>query len=440
MLRVLLIALVFLVGMQTPAGSQGPPTAAPAPQSVQSSPIDGELPVGTVIDTSNWRQFREFMPDGMAKLFEGSYFWKMPAGASIRVGPTVSYPLPTSYLAATEKYSDQVRIVQLPDGGLTVSNYHGGIPFPHPQEPNRGWKVLTNLWFRYYPRLVAQTYGYTCGMDATRSVNCLALEYVTRRFAYNTDPGPSLDNTLKDIYFTNWFMVIEPEQEKYTTELTINYADPARHEESYIFLPALRRYQAISPSARCAATAGTDATPDDFFFGFDSNITQVKVDYLARRRILSLVGAALPHKAFPEGFEMPLGWPAPSMGEWQVRDVDEIAVSKLPGSGGARCYGRRIYYIDSQSYVPLWTENYDQQMHPMRYHGIFPNVIDVVGVGKVMASGSDAEAFWNFETDHASFTMEPALDGKHYIDQQVPAYYNDIPRYSSPSGLNLIMR
>jgi len=235
-------------------------------------------------------------------------------------------------------------------------------------------------------------------------------------------------------------MVIEPEQEKYTTTLTIDYADPARQEESYVFLPALRRYQRLSPSARCAATAGTDATPDDFEFGFDSNITQVKVDFVARRRILSLLVSDLPRGAFPAGFELPLGWPQPTLGQWQLRDVYQIAITKLPSSGGAGCYGKRVYYIDGQSYVPLWIEIYDPQMRPQRYHAIFPHVLDVPGVGSAMASGADVEAFWNLANNHATFTVEPALDGKHFIDQQVPAEFDDVARYSTPSGLDLIMR
>jgi hypothetical protein len=26
----------------------------------------------------NWQMYRQFMPDGMAAFFQGSYFWNMP--------------------------------------------------------------------------------------------------------------------------------------------------------------------------------------------------------------------------------------------------------------------------------------------------------------------------------------------------------------------------
>jgi hypothetical protein len=435
----LLVVAVLLVAVRSGAESVqlavlSAPNAATYPSRAAT------IPVGTTITYANWQNFKEFMPYGMISLFEGNYFWKMPADVAMEIGQPLNYSLPASYLAATEKYSGQVTVVELPDGGLTLANYHGGVPFPNPQEPHRGWKVVANLWFRYFPRLIAQTYGYTCGMNALSATNCLALEYVTRQFAYNTDPGAPLDGAFKDIYYTSWFMLIEPEQQKYTTTLTVEYADLGRPEDSYVFVPALRRYQTLSASARCTETAGTDATHDDFQFGFDSNLTELNVEYLGKRRILTLANVSIPTEPFPAGFDLPLGWPKPSMGKWQLRDVDELAITKLPSSGAAKCYGRRIYYVDSTLYMPLWSENYDQQMKPVRYHAIFPHTIDVPGIGSVTGSGSDVEIFWNLANQHATFTVEPALDGKHYINQQVPARYDDIPRYSTPSGLNLIMR
>jgi hypothetical protein len=401
---------------------------------------DDAIPPGTRITMQNWQNFKQFMPDGMVALFEGKYFWKMPADVSMEVGPTVNYPLPKNYLEATQKYSSQVKIVELPDGGLTLTGYQGGIPFPNPEEPHKGWKVLANLWYRYMPRLIADTYGYTCGVNSMGAANCIAYEFVLRQFAHNTDPGTPPATANSPIFFTNWFLLLVPEQQKYTTTLTIDYADPARSEDSYVFIPALRRYQPLSSLARCAETAGTDANHDDYQFGFDSNITQLKVDYVARRKLLTMADLNLPRENFPAGFDLPLGWPQPSIGKWQVRDVDEISVSTLPSHGGASCYGKRVLYVDSHFYTPLWVENFDKQMKPQRLHAIFPHTVDVPGIGPVNANGSDVEIFWDLAQNHATFTVEPTADGKHYINEQVPKEFDDVSRYSTPSGLNLIMR
>ncbi len=53
----------------------------------------------------NWRNYRQFMPDGMIGLFEGKYFWKMPQDIKMELGPAIIYPLPKGYREITEKYA-----------------------------------------------------------------------------------------------------------------------------------------------------------------------------------------------------------------------------------------------------------------------------------------------------------------------------------------------
>ncbi len=79
------------------ANAQANPPVAPAPEAsaaegaseanaVESAP---EIPPGTVINHSNWRQYQQYMSDGEIGLWEGKWFWKMPPDAQINVGPTI---------------------------------------------------------------------------------------------------------------------------------------------------------------------------------------------------------------------------------------------------------------------------------------------------------------------------------------------------------------
>src|ERR1700692_876379 len=130
-----LLLFIGAITGRTPAFAQHTDATKGGPASVADT-----IPVGTVITTANWGSYRQFMPDGMIGLFEGKYFWKMPADVSMEIGPTVIHPLPKNYLAATEKYAGEVKLVELPNGGLTMQNYRGGIPFPHPSDPHTGRK------------------------------------------------------------------------------------------------------------------------------------------------------------------------------------------------------------------------------------------------------------------------------------------------------------
>ncbi len=131
--------LMFLGGSIAAADSSASPAASPAAASQDhqaaagadhASPGTAAIPPGTVITMSNWRQFQDYMPDGMISLFEGKYSWKMPADVEMDVGPTVINPLPKGYLDATEKGASQVRLVTLPDGGLNVGGFPGSLPLP----------------------------------------------------------------------------------------------------------------------------------------------------------------------------------------------------------------------------------------------------------------------------------------------------------------------
>ncbi len=425
-------------------GSGSSVSANPAAQ--PRGPADADaagagIAVGTVITMQNWRQYQQFLSDGVADLFAGKYYWKMPADVSMEVGPTIINPTPRNYLEATEKYSSQVKIVDLPDGGLDLENYQGGLPFPDPQEPHKGWKILANVWYRYIPHLSYISHASGCTLNSTGNVNCSTGNVVYRQLSYNTDPGTTNAADPEGRFYTQWFMILEPEQDRYTASLTIAYNDLKRTQDLYAFIPSLRRYQAVSAAARCGQTSGLDINEDDYRSGFNSNITQFNVEYSGARKVLSLILSKMPNSKFPEGYDMPLGWPMPSWGKWQVRDTDIITATKLPSQNKGYCYGKRVMYVDRADAAPMWEELYDPDGKLWKIGGLFPHTVDVPGVGPVDQSGSLIYEFWDIQNNHASFIADPT-DNSHpfYVNENVPKDYLDMTRFSTPSGLNMIMR
>ena len=403
----------------------------------RSSAAVNAVAPGTIITVRNWQNYRQFMPDGMAAMFEGKYFWKMPPDIQMAVGPTVIEPLPKNYLAATEKYSDQVKIIGLTNGGLTLQGYRGGIPFPNPQEPHKGWKVLMNLWYRYSPHLLVVKHGWTCAVNSSGNSNCETYQVVDRQLSYSTDLSSSPE--IPDgKFFTDWFMVLEPEQSRYTASLNINYVDLTRPEEVFAFLPALRRYQPMASSGRCAETEGMDWTAEDFRSGLDSTMAELQATYIGRKKILALEDFTAPDNPFPDGFFMPVIWPRPSWAKWQVREVDVIGVRKIASRAAGYCYGNRVMYIDAQNFSPLWEELFDAHMKLWKFQTTLPQRVDVPGAGSVVTPGVDIELIWDIQRDHASAGGESA--GSVYVNEQAPAEFQDMARYTTPAGLNLIMR
>jgi hypothetical protein len=192
----------------------------------------------------NWENYKHFMPDGMIWLFEGNYFWKMPPGVEINVGPTVVPPLPKTYGEATDRYSKQVQISELPEGTLSLRGYRGGQPFPNPTDPHKGWKILADVWYRYLPHLLVGPYLSSCTQDKCGSIQCSGYTVVYRQLSYNTDPGvPQSISGAEERFYTEWLMAVSPEEIKYATSLTILYSDLSRTKERFAFIPKLRRHR-----------------------------------------------------------------------------------------------------------------------------------------------------------------------------------------------------
>ena len=437
MKRIALLLAFWMLTGPVWSRAQNPPVATTGV--VQPAAAISSIAPGTAITMDNWRQYRDFMPDGVIALFEGTYFWKMPPEIRIEVAPTDLHPLPQNYLTATEKYSAQVRIADQPDGSLRLLNYLGGIPFPNPQEPHKGWKVLENLWYRYGPSTLVDRHAPGCAINSLGALSCQVFDGVTRQLAYNTDAGVPTAAPAGDAKFsTEWFMTIEPENQKYTTFLLISYADQSRPDDTYVFLPSLRRYQPISSSGRCAANSGMDFTDEDFHSGFDSDVTELQADFVTHKKILALLDEVPPDQPFPEGFYMPLAWPMPSWAKWQLRDVDVIDVRKIPAKAAGYCYGKRIIYVDSHFHGPLWQEIYDSKMKLWKFYEVAAQKVDVPGIGPQNAAGGDMETIWNVQDNHATWAAENAKTLQ--ANENAPKEFQDRERYTTAAGLNLIMR
>jgi hypothetical protein len=406
---------------------------------------EDSIPVGTKINMGNWGTYRKYMPLGMVELFEGTHFWRMPADIEINVGPTVIYSLPRGYDEATKKYSDDVRVVRLANGHNDIENYRGGMPFPNPQEPDKGYKLLADLWFAYVPHMLAGTARNplsTCSQTRHRYVSCVRFSYVFRQLAYNTDAGvPTHETNGLDDWYTEWLSVEEPEQMKYTTLLMLYPTDSQQPKELFTFVPALRRWIRGSLASRCSPVAGTDYAQDDYKReGFNGGIGVFGAEFIRHQHILALTGDYAPLGGnFPNNYYMPLGWPKPDWGEWQLREVDVIDVRRVPVEQAGYCYGKRVIYEDSSTHYALWEDGYDTNMRLWKTALLAQRTIRTGSLGAV--PGAFNASAWDLKNEHMTNTSTQSRDGGDVLfDSGVPKEYQNLVSYSTPSGLAEIMK
>jgi hypothetical protein len=385
------------------------------------------------------------MPLGMVELFEGTHFWRMPPDIQIVVGPTIAEKLPLGYLEATEKYSSNVRVVHLQDGRNDIQNYVAGEPFPNPKEPDKGYKLLADLWFAYIPHLIAGTPQNPlkiCSESHHGYIHCVRLSYVYRQTAYNTDPGVR-DDDLGDgkEWYTEWTSIEEPEELRYTARLILFFKDNQRPEEVFTFVPSLRRSLRGSLASRCGNITGTDFAQDDYKrVGFNGGIGLFGAEFLGHRQILALTGD-YPSTAgdFPTNYYMPLGWPKPSWGKWQLRDVDVLDVRRVHTQRGGYCYGKRLIYADSDTHYALWEDAYDSNMHLWKIALVAQRMVRATSLGYV--PGALTVGAWDLRFNHMTNASTQNKEGHDIlVNYDVPGEYRNFTLYSTPAGLAQIMK
>ena len=71
-----------------------------------------------------------------------------------------------------------------------------------------------------------------------------------------------------------------------------------------------------------------------------------------------------------------------------------------------------------------------------KIYEVAPQRADVPGVGPQNVPGGDMEEMWDLQNNHATFAAENAKSLA--INENAPAKFHDLPRYTTPAGLNLI--
>src|SRR5215472_13218514 len=325
-------------------------------QWVKDTAHQGDIPVGTKITMSNWQQYKAFMPRGMIKLFEGTYGWKMPPDVEMDVGPAhEGGNLPKTWVEATEKYGAQTSVDMLPNGHYVVRNYQGGTPFPNPQEPYRGWKVLANVFWAYAPAMYVKTpssYGTVWAVDRYGNIAPSGLDVVYRWSDFITDAGyPRQEHYAPGTWYTEWLMQETPEQARYTASLSLFFTNQETNPfpDTYVFVPALRRSLRLSTTARCSPVFGFDWAYDDAKTnGFNGSTSVYTADYLGDRQILTFAVFNQDGAVYPQGYDLALGWPKPSWGKWEVRPMAGMDAHRIPSESAGYCYSSRILYADKE--------------------------------------------------------------------------------------------
>jgi hypothetical protein len=334
-----------------------------------------------------------------------------------------------------------------------LKNYHGGTPFPNPQEPKKGWKVLANVFYAFVPAMVVITpnnYGTVWVLDRYGNIAPETFDVVYRWSAYITDPGfPQEETYAPGTWYTEWAMQETPEQARYTASVSLFFKDQEKNPfpDTFVFVPALRRSLRLSSTARCSPVFGLDWSYDDAKGnGFNGSTSIYTGDFLGDRKVLTLARFNKDGAVFPQGYLMPLGFPKPSWGNWELRDMTIDDIHRIPSEAAGYCYSSRVLYIDKEHWNGDWADLYDSNRKLWKSIAYFNDIgkgTPVKGLDEVSSMEFNVSSMaWDLQNTHATVWSGYGNPWKRgfYLNNQSPREFRDGVKYGSPAGLSQIMR
>lgn len=439
--RVALSGLAVALALALSSGVSWAQNAATSESSENMNPI----PIGTVINSSNWQKYRQYLVPFVRHCFAGtasSEHLRCPPDAEIVVGPYKSVPPPAKYLQDTEKYAGRTSLKELPDGGLAPVGYVAGIPFPNPAPPHQGAKIIYDMYYNYKPWVQYRGGADTIGIDRYGNITRGTNFQVNFRMRHVSDVGMpmTLPNAIPGIFISQYLQQETPEQGKYTSVLVMFPEDPAKQEQLFVYIPALRRSLRSSSASRCAPAAGSDNFWDDFNGGFNGIPTQFHYTVLnANAQKLWLMPMAIPVAPMSDFHAMHLYFPKPVVGKWDVRPSFKVQISPIASVLPGYCYPKKISWFDKQTFQIIGDERYDVagRFWKAELTGYYP--MPVPGQPGSFTYNSYTLGLINvadFQNDHygGSYFHDVHLLG------DVPQKYQNIQRFGSPAGLDEIMQ
>ena len=175
-----------------------------------------------------------------------------------------------------------------------------------------------------------------------------------RRLFWNgrlyVDPVPAMPNSNGYRRQEGLYPILEPFDLKGVGALSNRYIDPSKHDDSWLYLPALRRVRRLSTAQRSDALFGQD-TDVDSYGGYAGHIAWMKWEFLGEKDILAVMHG----KHFPVRWDDTVDWAFDEV--WEKRRVYVIeGISKLP----QYAYSKRVIYVDKEAWLIPYSDIYDR--------------------------------------------------------------------------------
>ena len=314
------------------------------------APATADVASGDKIGSDNVDKLKGLISPGME--------WCIKHGWPITITDTKRVEWPQAYKEATEKYSGQVKLS--PDG-LKVENYVAGLPFPNidPKDPQVAIKIMWNFSYNFLTTDDVDLRNFDADTGAIADHGPLTVErhflldHFRRLFwtgRLYVEPKPDKPNPNGYRAQQGLYPILEPFDLKGVGALGNRYIDPGKQDDSWLYLPTLRRVRRLSTAQRSDALFGQD-TDVDSYYGYSGHIAWMDFKFLGEQDVIGAMHA----KNYPAKYNEKVDWAFDDV--WEKRKVYVVeGISKLP----QYAYSKRVLFIDKEAWVIPFTDIYDR--------------------------------------------------------------------------------
>jgi hypothetical protein len=320
---------------------------------------------GEIIDFAHVERLNPYLPPEVWANRDFLFY----EGMRLEIGPPFrDYAPPAVYQEATAKHRGQAKIG--PDGSL--EGYTAGQPFPMDEidcagDPDAGIKLAWNFDYRWQGTGQG-AHAFYSYWDRGEELP-LYYEGTAKQIWLAHRPEPAYAERAGDLFrgemrkLAYGVEVLAPFDAKGIALISYRYKSSdgpragARNDDTWVYVPTLRRVRRISTAQRTDAVSGTDFTFDDFsgFFGIPP---QYDWTCLGRMDVLAPVNSKI--KAYPYTRDHSFGPYGLSFADdrWEMRHA--IQLQFVPKNAD-HPYSKKILYLDVETAEMLYSFAYDHK-------------------------------------------------------------------------------
>ena len=321
---------------------------------------------GDIISLDSIDKIRPYLPEEFWDNRD-MFFYE---GMKLEIGPTnFDYSPAAEYLAATERFRGQARI----GPGSSLENYTAGQPFPVDEidclgDPQAGLKIMWDFDYAWDGSGSAASFFYSYwdrGEELPLYYKGTARTVVLSHRPESQYLDENDGNIFRGEKRKNAFGVTvdAPFDARGIMLLSYRYKSTdgpkkdAKNDDTWVYVPTLRRVRRISSAQRTDAVAGTDFTFDDLF-SFAGIVPQYEWTCLGERQVLAPMNSRV--QAYPYGEDHNFGPYGLSYADdrWELRDV--FVVRMVPKNAD-HPYHHKDIYIDKQTLLSAFSFAYDRK-------------------------------------------------------------------------------